>query len=69
MGPDPLAEPPFFFHNPATAPVQSGATLPFPPATNDLDHEAELGVALQFGGADLTPDQALAWFLCQCHRQ
>ena len=60
MGHDPFAEPPFFFQKPATALVQSGAVLPYPPATADLHHEAELVVALHSGGADLTPDQALA---------
>ena len=59
MGHDPAAEPPFFFHKPASALVQSGSVLPYPPATNDLHYEAELVVALRGGGADLTPDQAL----------
>lgn len=60
MGHDPFAEPPFFFQKPATALVHSGSTLPYPQATADLHHEAELVVALSSGGANLTEDQALA---------
>lgn len=59
MGHDPDEEPPFFFQKPASALVQSGATLPYPPATTDLHHEAELVVALGSGGANLTNAQAL----------
>ncbi len=60
MGHDPDAEPPFFFQKPGSALVPSPARLPYPPATADLHHEAELVVALGSGGADLTPDQARA---------
>lgn len=60
MGHDPDAEPPFFFQKPADALVQSGTTLPYPPATHDLHFEAELVVCLSQGGANLTEDQALA---------
>lgn len=58
MGHDPEAEPPFFFQKPANALVQSGATLPFPLATDNLHHEAELVVCLYQGGSDLTEGQA-----------
>lgn len=58
MGGDPQAEPPFFFTKPADAIVESGATIPFPPATSDLHHEAELVVAIGAGGKDLTAAQA-----------
>lgn len=63
MGHDPQAEPPFFFAKPADAVVDSGTTIPYPPATADLHHEAELVVALGAGGAMLTEDQAqgLIW--------
>jgi len=63
MGGDPTREAPFFFTKPADAVVESGATIPFPPMTTDLHHEAELVVALGAGGADLTPEQAagLVW--------
>lgn len=63
MGGDPQAEPPFFFTKPADAVVDSGARIPFPPATTDLHHEAELVVAIGRAGQDVTPDQAagLIW--------
>ena len=60
MGHDPNAEAPFFFTKPADAVVDSGAALPYPTATTDLHHEAELVVALGKGGRDVTEDQALA---------
>lgn len=60
MGGDPNAEPPFFFTKPADAVVDSGAAIPYPPATEDLHHEAELVVALGAGGAFLSQDAALA---------
>ena len=34
--------------------------VPYPPATHDLHHEIELVVALKSGGANLTPEAALA---------
>lgn len=46
FGNDPDREPPFFFTKPADAVVDSGATLPYPPATTDLHFESELVVAL-----------------------
>ena len=63
MGHDPQAEPPFFFTKPADAVVDSGAAIPYPPATADLHHEAELVVALGAGGAFLPEDAApgLIW--------
>ncbi|MCU0800798.1 MAG: fumarylacetoacetate hydrolase family protein [Rhodobacteraceae bacterium] len=60
MGHDPQAEPPFFFTKPADAVVDSGALIPYPPATGDLHHEAELVVALGSGGAFLPEDAALS---------
>ncbi|MDO8985642.1 fumarylacetoacetate hydrolase family protein [Cypionkella sp.] len=60
MGHDPDAEAPFFFTKPADAVVDSGAALPYPTATTDLHHEAELVVALGKSGRDVTEDQALA---------
>lgn len=60
MGHDPDAEPPFFFTKPADALVDSGATVPYPPATADLHHEAELVVCIGQGGADIAPGAALA---------
>lgn len=60
MGHDPNAEPPFFFTKPGDAVVDSGAALPYPTATADLHHEAELVVALGAAGSFVTEDQALA---------
>lgn len=60
MGHDPDREPPFFFTKPADAVLTDGADLPYPPATSDLHHEAELVVALGAGGADIAPGDATA---------
>ena len=60
MGHDPNAEPPFFFTKPADAVIDSGAEVPYPVATADLHHEAELVVALGGSGAFVTEDQAMA---------
>lgn len=60
MGGDPTREDPFFFTKPADAVVASGATIPYPPKTQDLHHEAELVVALGKGGIDLTAAEAPA---------
>ncbi|MGL5011008.1 MAG: fumarylacetoacetate hydrolase family protein [Paracoccaceae bacterium] len=60
MGHDPQAEPPFFFTKPADAVVESGQSIPYPPATANLHHEAELVVALGSGGAFLPEDAALS---------
>ena len=59
MGHDPNAEPPFFFTKPASAIAQSGQTLPFPKATDNLHHEAELVVAIGKQGSDIARDDAL----------
>ena len=58
MGHDPNAEPPFYFTKPADAVVESGATIPYPPATHDLHHEAELVVALGKGGTNISQTDA-----------
>lgn len=60
MGGDPTREAPFFFTKPADAVVESGATIPYPPRTADLHHEAELVVAIGKGGADITVADAPA---------
>jgi fumarylpyruvate hydrolase len=59
MGAD-TRDPPFFFSKPADAIVPLAGEVPYPPATSDLHHEIELVVALKSGGANLTPEQALA---------
>lgn len=63
MGHDPDAEPPFFFTKPADAVIDSGARIPYPTATADLHHEAELVVALGAGGSFVAEDraEALIW--------
>ncbi|MBE2260991.1 MAG: fumarylacetoacetate hydrolase family protein [Rhodobacteraceae bacterium] len=58
MGAD-RREPPFFFSKPADALVAGGSEVRFPPATDNLQHEVELVVALAAGGADIEPSQAL----------
>lgn len=60
MGGDPTKEPPFFFTKPADAVVESGATIPYPPATQDFHFEGELVVALGRGGADIAEGDALS---------
>ena len=60
MGHDPDAEPPFFFTKPGDAIVEDGAAIPYPPATSDLHHEAELVAALRTGGADIAEADALS---------
>ena len=59
MGRDPDREAPFFFLKPADAVVDSGATIPYPPETNNLHYEIELVVAIGTGGADIEPGRAL----------
>ncbi len=58
MGHDPNREPPFFFSKPADAVLTDGADLPWPPRTEDLNHEGELVVALGKGGRDIPADEA-----------
>jgi fumarylpyruvate hydrolase len=60
MGHDPDKAPPFFFMKPADALLPSGASLPYPPATRDLQHEVELVVAIAGGGHAIAARDALA---------
>lgn len=60
MGHDPDREPPFFFSKPADALVVGGASVPYPPLTEDLHYEGELVVAVSNGGRDLNPAEAEA---------
>jgi fumarylpyruvate hydrolase len=60
MGADPDRAPPFFFTKPADAILPTGATMPYPPMTQALEHEVELVVALGAGGHDIPPAQATA---------
>lgn len=59
MGSDPDREPPFFFMKPGDALVQNGATIPYPPQTENFHHEIELVAAIGTGGADIAEADAL----------
>ena len=59
MGRDPDREPPFFFTKPADAVVGDGATISYPPQTENLHYEAELVVAIGAGGREIPADRAL----------
>ncbi|MBO0733583.1 MAG: fumarylacetoacetate hydrolase family protein [Methylocapsa sp.] len=58
MGGNPDEEPPFFFMKPASAIVHDGAAVPYPAGTRDLQHEAELVVAISGGGRNIAPERA-----------
>lgn len=64
MGFDPDREPPFFFCKPADAVVYCApgktAEAPYPPATENLQHEIELVVAIGAGGANIAVEEANA---------
>ena len=60
MGSDPNREPPFFFSKPRDAAVPGGGNMPFPPATDNLQHEVELVVAIGRGGLDIPEAHAPA---------
>src|ERR687884_98330 len=60
MGHDPNREPPFFFAKPANCVVPNGGIPPLPPATEELPHQIELGVARGGGGGDLSAWAALS---------
>ncbi len=60
MGKDPDREPPFFFMKPADAVVDDGATIPYPPETNNLHYEMELVVAIGKAGERIAAAEALA---------
>ena len=50
MGHDPDREPPFFFQKPSDAVMPNHSAIPYPPKTNDLQHEIELVVCIGKGG-------------------
>ncbi|SEQ26696.1 fumarylpyruvate hydrolase [Devosia sp. YR412] len=58
MGND-TRDPPFFFAKPADAVVVGGAAIPYPPKTEDFQHEIELVVAIGKDGADIAVSDAL----------
>lgn len=53
-------DPPFFFQKPADAIVADGGTVPYPPATADLQYEVELVVAIGSRARDVPVSRALA---------
>lgn len=59
MGHDPTREPPFFFLKPADAIVESGASIPYPPETANLQYEIELVAAIGAAGFQVPVDRAL----------
>jgi fumarylpyruvate hydrolase len=52
-------DPPFFFQKPRDAIVENEGVVPYPPATQDLQYEAELVVAIGRHGAGITKERAL----------
>ena len=59
MGVDPDREAPFFFLKTADEIVLDGGSVPYPPMTNDFQHEIELVIAIGTGGSDIALDRAL----------
>lgn len=59
MGMQPDKGAPIFFTKPGDAVVTDGAELPFPLATSNLHHEAELVVAIGKGGSTIAEEEAL----------
>lgn len=59
MGGDPRTEPPFFFTKPADAVIDSGATIAYPPMTEDFHYEGELVLAIGTGGSDIAVEAAM----------
>ncbi len=57
MGGDPTRDEPFFFMKPADALLQNGESVPYPPATQDLQPEVELVVAMKSGGRNVAPEK------------
>lgn len=57
MGGNPDVDPPFFFTKPASAILQNGEIMPYPPGTSNLHHEVELVVAMAMGGKNIPPEK------------
>jgi fumarylpyruvate hydrolase len=51
-------DPPFFFQKPADAVVESGGSVPYPPATSDFQYEIELVLAIGTGGVNIAVEDA-----------
>ncbi|MGD1886306.1 MAG: fumarylacetoacetate hydrolase family protein [Cohaesibacteraceae bacterium] len=56
MGRDPDREPPFFFTKPADAVVENGATVRYPPETENFHYEIELVVGIGKGGSNIAEE-------------
>jgi fumarylpyruvate hydrolase len=54
-------DPPFFFQKPTDAIVQDGDVLPYPPLTDDFQHEVELVAAIGRGGSGIALRDALEY--------
>ena len=50
---------PFFFQKPTDSIVIDGSSVPYPPATEDFQHEIELVLAIGKGGADIEETAAV----------
>lgn len=50
---------PYFFQKPADGLVPSGGEFPYPSASENVQHEIELVVAIGKGGANITVDDSL----------
>lgn len=59
MGKDPDRDPPFFFLKPADTVVEDGATIPYPPETENFHFEAELVAVIGTGGTNIPESKAL----------
>lgn len=66
MGGDPKSAPPVFFTKAAEHVLHGGATMPYPPQTQDFHHEVELVAAVGKSGFRVRADQAneLIWGYC-----
>lgn len=63
LGGEPERTPPVYFLKPADSVVPGGGSVRYPPRTNDLHHEVELVAAIQEGGRDIAPEEALSHVL------
>ncbi len=52
-------QPPFFFQKPLDALVPSGGEFPYPPGSENVQHEVELVVAIAKGGVNIALEDAL----------
>ena len=59
MGHDPDKEPPFFFQKNPDNLLTGDTEFPYPPLSNNVQHELELVVALGSGGTDIPMEHAL----------